>query len=608
MLKELSRSKSGFLPQLPLFIAFCVALAPVVFMGHFILTNAVNVPYWDEWGTPGQDLVLITEGKFSLADLVDQANESRPVFPRIILLIFAYLFGWNTTHGTLISFVLVCLISWGLCLLGRITVKGTIYQQISLLLLVNLILFSPIQYANWMMGLQLICFIPIACILGGVLVAYSRLKAPLKTLFLILLCTLSTFSYANGMLAWLLVFPCALIVTRLQAKQRIKEQLWLVLGGGLGCLLNLALYFYNYQKPSNHPSFFVALEQPWQAVLFLFAFLGNFLSPEHLPIAINVGAGLLTLFSLVTLYVLIHWKDQELWLQVTGWFTIATYSIVSALVTTSGRLGFGLGAAMPSRYTTFSLYLGIALIYLIFIVFGHAVQRGYFPKMFVDSGVFIWLLVALATLNGLAYWSGIDRMTTLNRDRLQAKASLLFVNVVDESSVITQNLYPDFESAKAIAMQLTQAKVMQPHLVETSNLVELAKQGNNETNYRGFLDRILRVNEQEVRVLGWAVDAQQKHAADAVILGYETEPGSVKPVAIARVGEPSPDVAVNLPNPAYSYVRWSKTLPLKKLPKGKVKISAWAFDTTTSDLFPLQETRTIWNAAPVSETESEVQE
>jgi hypothetical protein len=54
-----------------------------------------------------------------------------------------------------------------------------------------------------------------------------------------------------------------------------------------------------------------------------------------------------------------------------GWIMIGFYSVVSALITSFGRVGWGVEGALSSKYTTFSIYIIIAIIHLLPIVFSH---------------------------------------------------------------------------------------------------------------------------------------------------------------------------------------------------------------------------------------------
>jgi hypothetical protein len=45
------------------------------------------------------------------------------------------------------------------------------------------------------------------------------------------------------------------------------------------------------------------------------------------------------------------------------WLLIGSYTLISGVITTVGRVGFGIEQSLSSRYITFSVYLIVALIY-----------------------------------------------------------------------------------------------------------------------------------------------------------------------------------------------------------------------------------------------------
>ena len=52
------------------------------------------------------------------------------------------------------------------------------------------------------------------------------------------------------------------------------------------------------------------------------------------------------------------------WGGLIGWLMLGWYAILNAIVTTFGRLGFGVGQSLAPRYGAFSVYLGVSVIFL----------------------------------------------------------------------------------------------------------------------------------------------------------------------------------------------------------------------------------------------------
>jgi hypothetical protein len=574
-------------------ITICLAMVPIFLLVPLLIENAVNLPSMDQWKTPLEAIFKAADGTLSFDDLIAQHNESRKFFPRLLFLGMAFLTNWDTRYEFLLTFIVACLISVQIYCLSRITIRGSEYVRLLLLFAANLLIFSPVQYENWLWGIQLVVFIPIACIIAGLIVSYSNLEIKRKTLVLIGLCTISTYSYANGMLSWFIVFPSAALTLRFSRKRELKSQRWLILGGTVGCILNLVLYFHNYIKPSHHPSFSESLYHPFEAVNFFLIFLGSSLSSNQLGTARIVGLLLVILLGSIFLYLLGHKKDRQVIYHSIPWIAIAMYSCASALITTAGRLGFGLEAAMPSRYTTFSLYLVVSLIYLTAIISDNAIQSRFIRPTIVANSISktsIFILAALfLVLHTSTYQSSVDSMAAGHRYRLYAKACLLYFNIIDEGDVIKAAIYPWPRMLGPMVNRLNEMHFMKPPLITSPSMLESEKGEQHALKAGGYLDSISikKVSKAEITVSGWAIFPDRKQPADAVVLAYEKLNNVPKAFTIAAATGSSSDVAAALNDPTYQNVRWTKTFSIDKLPKGTVELSAWAFDTETRQMYRL---------------------
>ena len=83
----------------------------------------VNVPYWDDWGF-GDLLIRWHTGRAGFLDLFEQQNESRPFFPRLLLLPMAAATGWNLRYQMFASFAVACVTAFALVMLARRTLAG----------------------------------------------------------------------------------------------------------------------------------------------------------------------------------------------------------------------------------------------------------------------------------------------------------------------------------------------------------------------------------------------------------------------------------------------------------------------------------------------------
>ena len=246
--------------------AFLFSLSPAIVLANLIARYSVNLPVMDDWPI-GWFLFKSLNGDFSFAHLLAQANESRPVFPRLLFLSLAYVAGWDVRYQMALTLLFALLISYNLYRLCSITVPGNRSHRLILIFFVNLLVFSPIQYQNWFWGIQTIVFIPIFCLSTALLVSYTSCSAATKTLSAIVLSTISTFSYANGMICWVLIPPALFF----QRRESTVKSTWWRLIYSVAMIFNVLLYFSNYQKPPYHPLLDYALSHLCQA----FSYFGS---------------------------------------------------------------------------------------------------------------------------------------------------------------------------------------------------------------------------------------------------------------------------------------------------------------------------------------------
>jgi hypothetical protein len=565
-------------------LAFLLAIIPAILTGILIIKYSVNVLFWDQWALASM-FEKIYGGNLTFQDLISQHNESRKLFPRLLFIGMAYLTGWDVRYEMLVSFILAGLVSFNVYRLSWLTIGGSRVTLLMLACLSNLLIFSPIQWENWLWGIQVVVFVPIACLTTCILVAYSNLSLRIKILIGIILSTISTFSYANGLLCWVLVFP-AIALAKPKAWKGLLQEKWLIVAWLIGFISNAVLYFYDYKKPSYHPSFSEGLLHPLKAVNYFLAFLGAPLSQNNLTVATIVGTILIALLIGVGLYLVRFWHSNNLIHRTFGWLTIAGYSLISAAITTSGRVGFGVEQSLSSRYVTFSLYLTVGLIYLSAIIIEDAGIRKIISRPSLTANRLVSSLVTIAIfLHLITAAYGIEKMHENLVNRWRGKACLLLINVVKDDDCL-KVLFPKPDQMKATAGILNSMGLLKPGLVK-SHQIEKIKMSQRKGENSGWLEGIERVGNSGYKVWGWATLRQNKKPADGVILTYENKPGEAIAFAVASPGIKRKDVAKSLKNNAYKYSGWEKFVAVDKIPKKARKIKAWAFDADTGKAFEL---------------------
>lgn len=566
-------------------LAFGLAIIPACLTGILILKYSVNVPYWDEWPL-AEMFKKIYAGSLTFQDLISQHNESRKLFPRILFIGLAYLTGWDVRYQMLVSFILACFISFSLYRLSRLTVGGSSTKLILLAFLANLLIFSPSQQDNWLWGIQVVVFVPITCIVACILVAYSNLSLRTQVLIGIILSTVATFSYANGLLCWAIVFPVFALAKPQAWKDLIKDK-WLIVAGGVGFISNVVVYFYNYKKPPYHPSFAEGVLHPVKALNYFLAFLGAPLAGGSLTIATIVGVILVGSLIFSCLYILKFREQKNLINRTLGWLMIAGYTIISATITTSGRVGFGVEQSLSSRYATFAVYLAIPVIYLITIILEDATARGFLTRHNLTlNRVLSSALTIFILLHGIAIDYGIDLMRESQLTRYKGKACLILIDVVKDDDCL-KRLWADPNDTKTKANILNRMGFLQPKLATSNKIKEIKGQKVAGLDY-GWLDSMEPVGKDKYVVRGWAILPEKVKPADGVILTYENQHGESIIFAITLVEVKRKDIAKVLGNEAYSKSGWEKVILANEIPPKAGTIKAWALDADTGKAFKLK--------------------
>jgi len=564
-------------------VATCAAALAACAPAWLILRYGVDVPYWDQWDI-APFFEKLARGSLTAADLFAQFNEYRQFFPNLIFVALGRLTGWNVRVEMLASLLLACLVAFNVQRLGARTVADP-FRRGLLFLLASLLIFSPVQYENWLFGVQIVYFVPAVCVTTGLLAAYSE---GLGTRVCILACAclsaVATFSSANGVVCWL-VLPFALVAARPDARASVRR--WLPLWGA--CLaLCLAVYLYGYRTPPSHPAPTEALAHPSDALVYLLALSGGTfaLGPRPLVFAVAVGACALGLYALACAY-LLRFRDEAALVRGAGaWAALGAYSVATALMVTAGRLGFGIAQSLSSRYTTYTLHLLVALVYLMPCVLEHTARRG--GRLAGREALLRRLGAALAVCLLLAHVVAFVLVVRhgaepTRRARLRAKACLLFVETIPKERCLAEWLYPKVPKLYARAAALDRLGYLRPPLVKSARMTGLAAAGFACSDAYGFVD----VTTTDSAGYGAAGRARLPHRggepADAVVLAYGPGEDDQTAFALVQVGLGKGATGVG-----YEGDGWAEAFPAAVLPAGAGgRLTAWAFDAEEGKAYRL---------------------
>ncbi|HEX7955897.1 MAG TPA: hypothetical protein VF508_03090, partial [Pyrinomonadaceae bacterium] len=466
--------------------AACAALLAACAPAWLILRYGVDVPYWDQWDL-APFFEKLARGTLTAADLFAQQNEYRQFFPNLLFVALGSLTKWDVRYEMLAGLLLACVAAFNVYRLGART-AGEPPRRVVLFLAACALLFSAVQYENWLFGVQVVYFVPAACVTAGLASAYSERRGT-RACLLVCAClsAVATFSSANGVVCWL-VLPVALLAARPDARASARR--WLPLWGA--CLaLCVAAYAYGLKVPAAQPGAAGVLSRPFDALAYFVALSGGAfaLGPRPLLTATVAGACALAAYALACAYVWKFRDDRELLRRAGAWAALGAYTVGTAALVTAGRLGYGVAQSLSSRYTTYTLYLLVALVYLLPCVFEHAARNGgrltghYAALRRAGAAAAVGLVLAQAVAFALVVRHGA---VPARRARLRAKACLLFVNVAPEERCLANGLYADVSALRERAASLDRLGYLRPPLVRGGEMRESAARGGCSEDYGSF--------------------------------------------------------------------------------------------------------------------------
>jgi hypothetical protein len=482
------------------------------------------------------------------------------------------------------SLSLTVLISANLWLLVRKTIDRSLGKSLVVLFLINLVLFSPVQAENWTWGFQFPLFLCNFLFVCALAAAASALTITKKFAICLLLAVVAIFSFGGGVLVWGLTFPIALLMHKEMTRK--SRMAW---GAAWGCagLGALALYFFHYVKPPNHPSL-AASVNPLDYLFYVVTFLGAHLSRasrlEPILPAAAIGSILLALYIGAIVYAWRHRHDPTLTSRMLPWLALGAYAALNALLAAAARIGFGINQALDSRYTSFSVFLSIALVGLLAIlkkeIVGARREAHAYGTALLRGETILLTAFAVLSLNAFTFGRGV--MIESHRTRLLGKGALLFSNVLDSGELHDKYLIANAPEARACANMLDAIGLMHPRMLLSAEISKL-KTKNNEA---GYLDMVSSTG-QTCSITGWAILPASRTPAHCVVLSYEDPERGAVAFRIADEIQERQDVAAFVGNQAAEMSGWICHFERSVLPPGNLVLRAWAFDANRAILYQL---------------------
>jgi len=623
------------------------ALLPALLPLYIILKYGVNFPYWDQLDPDIAGVYIkLHQHQLGLADLAAQHNEHRMLVPRLVYLLLNPITHWNTVVEMVAQWVVMVLTSVGLLCLARQTAgepaeMGESRSYLFLWFLGNLLLFTPTQQENLMLGIGLANVMPFAWIVAALVVAgIDALRPGVRLGIAIALCALATYSSGNGMLAWPLV---GLRVAWWSDPKELKAKRWMLLTWVLSAIAISMPYFVGYTQPGHlgkHPQ----TGNPDLILKYIPSFLGNvfywatsFVDPQAAAMGFGITM-LMLLAGVVEYFVVLVGRtflsvggvtdkndpvrefgesssrdagvspvlasfararrpchdcnlsdkddrltiDERMCRRMVPWLAIAGFAVCNSVLAAISRAGLGIDQALSSRYVVFSLQLPLALVFLLSIVLTDLRLRGGLRLRNLWGAFSVALLGMLMALQALSLPIVFRAARTARWERLQGKGAMLLIKVLPDNPALRRLIHPYPQQVHDEIIQLSLLGYVHPPLIESSNARLIQATGQDSPHpVSGRLERGWYSTADQVSVSGWAMSDRSHDPADAIFLTRPNEHGEPIIFATAIRLVLRSDLVAAHKDPLCEFAGWECSFPAALLPDESrpITINAWALDT-----------------------------
>lgn len=463
---------------------------------YLVITTYSPLPHWDEWALFDH----LATGRVSLHWLWAQHNEHRIFVPKLFFLADVYLFRGRQIFLLAGIFVVqlfqIALLSWSLRVLGGM--RGSAWRAATGL--IAYCVLCPTQYENLTWGFQLQFVIPAAMATAAILslLLYMRRRSTLLLALSIAAATIATWSLANGMLLWPLLVLTAIIVHARKPEGRLYEAPFSLL---IAATINIGLYFFHYHRPAPDSG---VVRSVGEMLKFTIVYFGStFIRHSSGAIAITLGIIGLAAAAIVIVRT-IRQPASPLYIELSF---VMLFCVLTAAITSTGRLHLGLEQATASRYQTFALLfwccLGVAII-------GETSRR---PLRFS-----ILVALLLAAMLGFATQLRLPLIDAQWRQLRLDRVSDALASGVNDPAVLA-DAYPDPQTVLRAAAYLNQQRLsifgMMPY-ANTGQPLESLFRVAPATECSGYLSDAQSVGDG-LRVRGFAFDNVSKRPARRII-------------------------------------------------------------------------------------------
>jgi hypothetical protein len=568
-------------------LLFAGSILPALVALRIQKKHWINIPIWDEWDTPGTALLRFAEGNLTWADLFAQHNESRKAVPRLIHIAIASIGGWDVRQGMALTILCACAVS--VIALVYLRRRNAPPARIAVAwLVINLLLFAPSQYENFLSGFVFEIFIPFLCLFACCAINLSGWPLPRKTAFASLLALISSYTFAHGLLLWPFALPLP------SREDRSRGRGFLLLCYTIYALVGIAAiagYFIGYRRPEIFPPP-AGPRQIGQVFDFILVWLGGVVhSPFVNARVAGTTAGLVMLATVAGAFVALR-KNRNRWPAYYPWLLLLAFALASGAVTAVGRVNIGVESVFNlyfvgfagMRYNVTAVFVYVAVVGLLFNLYEDEIRgapRRRWP----------FLVAAAASLSLFAFaWAEMFadesvRVKQFQANRRRARTAAIWSGAIpDNPEIFLAYPYPDRFGKRVEALRA--AAVLNLPKPSRSLQEAIAQAPAAADSSAGKLTLFEDRGHGYYRFAGWARNPAGKSAADYVVLGWQEADNSFHPFTAISTGLMRPEVAT-IYGASSLKSGFDQEIEFSKFPAGPVTIKAWAIDWDTQQAFPM---------------------
>lgn len=407
-----------------------------LFLIYLIGLYGVDIPFWDQWSYVVK-IQRFYEGTLAFRELFEQHNEHRIFFPLLIMLPLMSLSDWNIWYELGANVVL----GVGIFLVifrqfDRTFRLASHALTLFVSFLVSILTFSTSQFENWLWGWQIQIFLNVLMVCLGFSYLSTLAQHKQNFVYAILCGVVAVFSFANGMAYWLIGF-LFILIAKLSLKQKaVYASIWLAI-----FVLLAGFYFYDYHKPVGHPPLSYALTHLSEYVQYVLVYLGRPIVSSY-PEAMSFSLVALVIqgYVLWLMYRTKYWQENP---AVTAFLGMSLYALMSASITGLGRVSFGLGQAITSRYVTISNLFWICFVAMLLVAWDIWAKKP--SKYRIEKYLIAVLFITVSVSCWVRYQKDKEVFATIHQERVKAKATLLSPKPDDE---LVRKIFGEVESVK----------------------------------------------------------------------------------------------------------------------------------------------------------------